>query len=774
MAYTFGQASKNQQAPATDAGGVGGTTGVYTFGMAAKSPPITPVVAEKPGFISRVAGTAKEEFKTTKEKLTVLGEEAAKEGNVSEKGITPARAAFEATGGFARVLFSPLTVGIGDLIEKVSDMPSVQKFAVSDSMKKVLDKVENLSVKLGDFAKDNPDLARDIQNIVDTVTLAVGPKVIKKPISSVASKFEQASETARVKLSRKPPDGGGGGGVASQFDQPAAEAFGRLGIEPPVSAISKSKAVQAAEATAQASWFGGEVAKTIESARASLFKISESLKRDVNVDVLKTGGVTTKSVGENLTGALDKVETTFNKTKTALYDAAEAKIPVTGQAVFDSTRRFLSSAIEQLKTSAAPQSAREAAYFEKILQNISTAQARSYKVIKATRTEIGKTLEKAKRGIPIEDADVGRLKGLYRSLSEDLDSTIVKYGGDSAKATLDEATAYYKAGKESLNSFVGRAIMNAKDPSNIFDSLIKAGRIDLVKELKVLLKNEPEAVHEVGKLFMNTILEKSINQLTQNLNPGKLITLMQRYGDDFIRELVGDKGLQQLKQLRRDSVANDILEKATVGDKLMPGQLARSIDRYSDTVLREVFSVDEYAKLMDLKTAANALARGTRIAEGSPTFEKSVSALRQTLAGGGVVGVFVVGPGALIPIVAQIAMEWGMSRAVTSKWFKNFVSGGKTGAEKAKTEGGGISGGSVPKTPAIGQNASKTGVSVTRYSEKPVEVDKKALQTVKTTKKITVVKNDEGATFVLQTIDSKGKIISKQSFSTRAEAESEL
>ena len=44
MAYTFGQASKNQQAPATDAGGVGGTTGVYTFGMAAKSPPITPVV----------------------------------------------------------------------------------------------------------------------------------------------------------------------------------------------------------------------------------------------------------------------------------------------------------------------------------------------------------------------------------------------------------------------------------------------------------------------------------------------------------------------------------------------------------------------------------------------------------------------------------------------------------------------------------------------------------------------------------------------------------
>lgn len=48
------------------------------------------------------------------------------------------------------------------------------------------------------------------------------------------------------------------------------------------------------------------------------------------------------------------------------------------------------------------------------------------------------------------------------------------------------------------------------------------------------------------------------------------------------------------------------------------------------------------------------------------------------------------------------------------------------------------------------------------------------VKTGKITQKIITEKTDEGANFVLQTIDSNGKVTSKQNFSTRAEAESEM
>jgi hypothetical protein len=586
-----------------------------------------------------------------------------------EKPFYALKAPMQTVGAGARVLFAPLSAAIESAIEGLSDMPSVQRIALSEKVGKFLDATNDFGGKVGDIAAINPELAGDVQDFVDTITLAIGPKGAKiaaKPVIGAAEKvstnIKSAIPTRAVSIAEKEADDILGTSVRSTAPD-VAETFKKYGIEAPVSAVTDSRAIQGVEAMAQSSWFGGAaVTKIVEEAQAGMSKVAESLRKYADPQTLLKPGVTLENVGTELKGALTTATKTFNEAKTKLYDEAGSRIG-DQQAILDETRKALDEIIAQKMASSDPTARNTARYYQSLRNNLSTASKRTFVNVKQTRTDIGSKLKNFTD--PITTGDTASLKRIYAALSKDLDATVSASGVEASNA-LKAANEFYKAGVNKINSIAGRTIKNARSPERIFGSLIKAGDATAVRELKELVG--AEAFQSVGDAFMNTVIQSAIVPLTGKMNPGKLAAMLTKYGDDTIRELVGERGLQQLKDLLRGSIADDIIERATLDGKVQPGRLAQAIEAYDTKVLERVFSPEELVRLTDLKNMAQSMARGTKMVAGSPTAEKLQLGINLVL---GVTN---------FPIaLAKVGIEYGVTKLFTTPWGKKLLTRGKLG-----------------------------------------------------------------------------------------------
>lgn len=163
-----------------------------------KKSSITPVGA----FARETATEAGKQFDQTKQNLTQHGQEfidAAGKGDLGGEVKAGLRSAAEATGGAARIAFSPLTTLLGHVVDNISNMPTVQHLATKDSVGKVLQHASDLSLPLGKVAENHPQTARDVQNIIDTISLVAGPKGVKaaapaieKTAAAIAPKAAEA------------------------------------------------------------------------------------------------------------------------------------------------------------------------------------------------------------------------------------------------------------------------------------------------------------------------------------------------------------------------------------------------------------------------------------------------------------------------------------------------------------------------------------------------------------------------------------------------------
>jgi|CXWL01.1.fsa_nt_gi hypothetical protein len=589
-----------------------------------------------------------------------------------EKPLVALKAPMQAVGAGARVLFAPLSATIESAIEHLSDLPIAQRIAMSDRVGKFLDVTNDFGAKVGDIAKTNPELAGDVQDFVDTITLAIGPKGAKiatQPVigaaEKVGTKIKSVIPTRAVSIAEKEADDILGASVRSTAPD-VAETFKKYGIEAPVSAVTTNRAVQGAEAIAQSSWFGGAaVTKIVEEAQAGMSKVAESLRKYADPQTLIKPGVTLENVGTELKGALTTATKTFNETKAKLYDEASSRIG-TQQAILDETKKALDEIIAQKMASSDPTARNTARYYQSLRNNLSTADKRTFANVKQTRSDIGSKL--GNRTDPIATGDTASLKRIYAALSKDLDTTVSASGVEASNA-LKAANEFYKAGINKINSIMGRTIKNARSPERIFGSLIKAGDATAIRELKELVG--AEAFQSVGDAFMNTVIQSAIVPLTGKMNPGKLAAMLTKYGDDTIRELVGERGLQQLKDLLRSSIADDIIERATLDGKVQPGRLAQAIEAYDTKVLQRVFSPEELQKLMDLKQMAAAMGKGTKMVAGSPTAEKLQVGINLVLA---------VGPG-LGVLLPKIGIEYGITKLFTTPWGKKLLTRGKLGGK---------------------------------------------------------------------------------------------
>lgn len=635
-----------------------------------------------------------------------------------EKPLVALKAPMQAVGAGARVLFAPLSAAIESAIEHLSDLPITQRIAMSERVGKFLDVTGDIGMKLGDIASTNPELAGDVQDFVDTITLAIGPKGAKiaaKPVigavEKVGAKIKDAIPTRAVSAIEQDADTILSTSIKSTAPD-VAETFKKYGIEAPVSAVTGSRAIQGAEAIAQSSWFGGAaVTKIVEEAQAGMSKVAESLRKYADPQTLIKPGVTLENVGTELKEALTTATKTFNEAKAKLYDEASSRIGAQ-QAILDETKKALDEIIAQKMASSDPTARNTARYYQSLRNNLSTADKRTFVNVKQTRTDVGSKLKNFTD--PITTGDTASLKRVYAALSKDLDATVSASGVEASNA-LKAANEFYKAGVNKINSIAGRTIKNARSPERIFGSLIKAGDVTAVRELKELVG--AEAFQSIGDAFMNTVIQSAIIPLTGKMNPGKLATMLVKYGDDTIRELVGERGLQQLKDLLRSSIADDIIERATLDGRVQPGRLAQAIEGYDDKILREVFSPEEYQKLIDLKQMAAAMGKGTKMTAGSPTAEKLQVGINLVLA---------VGPG-LGVLLPKIGIEYGITKLFTTPWGKRLLTRGKLGGRGKIAPTAAETAVKAPEvvpvvksSPEAGKGAKQGGQEgIYRYSEKP-------------------------------------------------------
>lgn len=509
-----------------------------------------------------------------------------------------------------------------------------------------------------------------VTSVKDTATGVVDTA---KATAEAAAKAKTAVAEAPGKVASKAADLILGTPAKDIGKPDVAATFKTYGIEPPVSAVTSSPVVKGAEAYLQGSaWLGGaDITKIVDKARTAIGDVVASLKRNIEPGTLRTEGVTPGSVGEDLKKSFTDIVDNFNKVKSELYDQAEKSIG-NQQASLDNTRKALTETVAQLRQSAVPTSKSEAAFFEKILNNLSTAQKRTFTNIKQTRTDIGKMIARAQRGLPVEGADVGRLKRLYGALSSDIEATIGQSGQPAARA-LGIANAYYKAGQQQLNSLIGRVIKNSRNPELLVGKIVKPNDPTAVEELKKLVGEQ--TFTRVAQLFTNNILDAATVQLTGKLDARKLASVLAKYGDSTIKGVVGEKGLSQFKELLRDVVANDIIEKSTNAEgKVLPARLAHAIGSFDKKTLEQVFSPEELKKIADAQKMAEAMAKGTKLVEGSPTMEK--------LAPFGLN--FIVGAsGGLGALMAKIGVEYGASKLFTSPWGRKLLTAGKIGGDVA-------------------------------------------------------------------------------------------
>lgn len=696
---------------------------------------------------------------------------------LAEKGMRTA-------GTVAAAAFEPIAVPLGDAISsiagKISDIPVVQRIATSDAVGKLLGAVKDTSMSLGDISAKHPELAKDAQALADILFTVAGEKPTQEALKAAGGAAKGAGEAVARTAGDLTAEGLSKLGTAAEgatktltspfksaYKPNVAEAFARQGIEAPASALTTSKAVQATEAIAQSSIFGGSaVTKVINDARESIFRITETLQKEVNPEKLITPGATSETAGRALQGAVTKVRDTFNAVKGKLYDEAAGKIGGQ-QASLENTRGALDEIIASKLASADPTARASARYYQSLRANLSTAEKRTFQNIKQTRTDIGSKLKNFSD--PITTGDSANLKRIYAALSADLDRTVAQSGEAGAEA-LKAASDFYKAGISRINSFVGRTIYNSKSPELLVGKLVKPGDISTIRELKGLVG--PEAHHTFAAALVNKIIADSIVPLTGKVSATKIATILAKYGDEFLKEAIGEKALGELKDLRKASIVQDIIERGTKEGKVMPSALAHAIDSYDAKVLKEAFTPEELTKLQDVRTMSDALAKGTKMADGSQT-----AMLIDGPAGLLNIGAFAAGgvPG----VITKLGFQWGLTKLVTSRLGKKFLTTGfGKGAEIAPTAGeAGIKASEVVPVAEVapaGKQVAKQGgqEGIYRYSEKggtavPRETAKKAGVSV-------VQKTIDGeARFVLEKRDVSGKVVTRQTFTTKSEAEME-
>lgn len=334
------------------------------------------------------------------------------------------------------------------------------------------------------------------------------------------------------------------------YDADAVRAANELGVDLPLSAQTNSKVVRGTEALLQKGIFGGKIGKKIETARAKVDELltNYTTKNETTPDLKGTGEIIQKGFGE--------FQDNFREMKTDLYNKVPDNISK-APADVTKTSQALTEIIDNKSGSLVPGS--NVTFYRELLAKIAPdgqPAKLTLNNLRKTRTQIGERLKNY--ADPVSTGDRASLGKLYASLSDDIDTTI-KTVDPSYGEALDTANAYYRETIEKINSNVGRKIANST-PEKLVDELIKPNSETTVQLVKEVVGDE--AFGALQESFLQTVIQKSINARTGQIDLQKLNTQLTRYGDATLKAVLSKDQLKRLDTMKSQLTKIDTVDQA--------------------------------------------------------------------------------------------------------------------------------------------------------------------------------------------------------------------
>ena len=159
------------------------------------------------------------------------------------------------------------------------------------------------------FIKESPNLGALIETgtgIVKTGIGATGVAGITKGAQAIGTK-KITTGTKQVSIAP----------FAKSYQPELAAEFKQAGIQPPLSAISKSKIIQQAEALTSKGLFGGKIIQQINEARNKLNLKSEEISKRIEPEAV----LTQEKLGNTVKEGIKEYDTSFRKTQNKIYDS---------------------------------------------------------------------------------------------------------------------------------------------------------------------------------------------------------------------------------------------------------------------------------------------------------------------------------------------------------------------------------------------------------------------------------------------------------------------
>lgn len=423
---------------------------------------------------------------------------------------------------------------------------------------------------------------------------------------------------------------------AEQFDDDIVRLATEKGVDLPLSAKTSSNAVKQLEATAQKSFFGGTITKRIIDARDQVNKLATELSEKLNKSVDEA------ALGNIIKTGRQQFEDNFNTMKSELYDMLPENV-LKGNATLQSTKEALEKIIADKEASAAPGTNVE--YYKTILKNLTEGKGAEFNteairksmkaqgytddviqkaidegkaqgvageytpifdVVKKTRSDIGRKMKNFSD--PVATGDQASLKYLYSALSDDLETTI-KQADPAAYEMYEQATQFYREGIQKVNSKISKFIDSAS-PEKLLDGLVKPNSVTDIKLVKQIIGEE--GTEKLKEGFYNKLFHDAADAKTGIVNPKKVMTSLKRYGEDSVKEILGEDGWMKIQ--------------------------------------------DNLASFEDISKLDQAIKRGTKPADGSQT-----AFLANTMAS---LGTYLLSPAALL---GKLGAEAGLVRMLTTE-----------------------------------------------------------------------------------------------------------
>lgn len=503
----------------------------------------------------------------------------------------------------------------------------------------------------------------------------------------------------------------------SSFRADIAKTAAERGLTLPVSAMSNSKMVRALEATAKGGPFGAQIENTVNAARKSILGMVTNLKKNINLDATIDTTKDPVTVGNLIKKSFDGAEDVYRETRTKLYEAVTPTIKDIPADV-TTTRAVLQDIIAQKSQSLEPGAAKQVKYYEAFLKklgsdveefkktatpemreflekNMSSKDTLTFDALKQTRSDLGARL---KGTDPVATGDRAQLNRVYAALSQDLDRTVEKHGPPEATEALKAANDYYKSGLRIFNSAMGRKISNSAKPELLVKQLVRPGEVTEINTLKETVSED--VFQDIQSAFVVDMLENAKGDAGEV--GGKALTdAMDKYGKPTLEALLGKDGYAKLDKIRAQAVVNEIVTKSIHNGDVSAPKIAAQIKKFGNEQLQKWLDPQVYKDLTDAAKLSDAISFGQKVAEGSPTAEKTR-----------ILGYLTVALQSPLLLVKELVGEKALSRFLGSAFGRKYMTEGY-----GKIPGLGATGRAIAGVPGALRNVPRKAIPGTSAKE---------------------------------------------------------